>query len=151
MHGNMQRQHLNLPLKRVTWFYSINPSMRRAQEQFLPQCDGPYTIVRLPTVHTAILEDSLSGEPLTGGRAVTVTRLVKFSFPQQWSGPESAELARGEGLVESLRPSDLIAVGVNTYQKSRVHVARVERTFPHQGQVEVVLYHVPKGEWFGPW
>ena len=57
------------------------PFYERGQGVILPQCDGPYSILSLPTAHTAILGDALSGEVYNHGKPLSVARLVRFHFP----------------------------------------------------------------------
>ena len=117
----------------------------------LPQCDGPFTVCRLPTTHTALLTDTLTGEPIFDGRPVSVARLIRFHFPVDWGGPEAAEVSPEQNRVRELRRGSFCAVSPRTSQYSRIHVARVERIFVDQNQAEVTLFWVPPGCRTGPW
>jgi len=67
------------------------PFYEKGQGAILPQCDGPYTISRCPTLHTVILVDTLTGEPVLDGRPLSVSRLIRFDFPTEWAGAEAIE------------------------------------------------------------
>ena len=64
------------------------PFWEKGAGLILPHCDGPYVITQLPTIHTAILEDPLTGENYHHGQPISVARLLRFNFPKEWSGPE---------------------------------------------------------------
>ena len=117
----------------------------------LPQCDGPFAIYRFPTGHTAQLIEPLSGEPALQGKPVAMSRLLKFHFPASWSGPESQDFESHKCEVDSLIVGSFVCVAPKTQQFSRIHVARVERTFPGQSMAEVTLYWIPPGNRCGPW
>ena len=117
----------------------------------LPQCDGPYTICRLPTIHTAVLIDTLTGAPVLDGRPVSVSRLIRFNFPVDWAGADAIELSQNQKSLETLRSRMFVCVSPRTSQYHRVHVARVERVFREQQQAEVTLFWVPPGHRTGPW
>ena len=123
----------------------------RGAGMILPQCDGPYVIVRRPTDHTVVLEDLLTGEALQKGKPVSVARLIRFEFPSAWAGPEIQETEDVNSLLQSLRVGDFVACEPKTSQFRRVHIARVERIFRAEGQIEVVLMHVPAESRYGPW
>ena len=55
----------------------------------LPQCDGPFAIARVLSSHTVILADTLTGEPVFMSKPVSTARLIRFNYPQQYSGPEA--------------------------------------------------------------
>ena len=120
----------------------------------LPHCDGPYVITRLPTVHTAILEDPLTGENYHHGQPISVSRLLRFNFPRDWSGPEpsSAEIEANQDLVEKLSVGSFVAVQPDLPGLSRrIYVGRVERTFPAERIAEVVLFRTADTRRSGPW
>jgi hypothetical protein len=127
------------------------PFFERGTGSILPQCDGPFLISRLPTAHTAVLEDPLTGNLYLDGRPVSVARLIRFHFPANWSGPEASELAEQVGDLSGIRVGDFLAVEPRISQNKRVHVARVDRPFAAQGLLQVTLYHVPTTARFGPW
>ena len=127
------------------------PFYERGTGAILPQCDGPYVIARVPTAHTVVLQDPLSGELFQHGRRVAVSRLIRFRFPSDWVYADSSAAKPTPDLIKDLRPGEYIAVEPKTSQYHRVHIARVERVFPEDLVVEVVLMHVPKDSRFGPW
>jgi len=127
------------------------PFFERGTRSILPQCDGPFSISRLPTAHTAVLEDPLTGNLFLDGRPVSVARLIRFNFPAAWSGPEAVELSEQVGDLSGLRPGDMVAVEPRISQNKRVFIARVERAFYAQALVQVTLFHVPTSARFGPW
>jgi hypothetical protein len=122
-------------------------SYERGLGQILPQCDGPYEIVSVPTSHVCILADPLTGEPYDKAKPVSVTRLVHFEFPSKYAEPTVGDVARGDDLFDHLNVGALIAISRN----ERVYVARVERLFKGQRQLEVHVMEVPKTCRFGPW
>ena len=105
----------------------------------------------MPTAHTAVLEDPLTGNLYLDGRPVSVARLIRFHFPPGWSGPEAYELSEEVGDLSSFRVGDMIAAEPRISQNKRVYVARVDRPFPAQGLLQVTLFHVPPTARFGPW
>ena len=111
----------------------------------MPQCDGPYSILDLQP-HTAILGDALTGAVAFGGKPVSIARLVKFSYPSDHAFPTPEELS-DTPLAVKLEPGDYVAVAF----KKRVHVACVDRVFPEQNQLRVVIHEVPSDCRFGPW
>ena len=117
----------------------------------LPQADGPYLVSRVLSSHTVVLADPMSGEPLQGGRPLSVSRLVKFKFPADWAGPEAVEADDESGSVERYRKGMFLCVASPHSQNGRLHVARIEAIFAAQGQVEVSLYWVPPKGRTGPW
>jgi len=129
----------------------LKPFWEQGQGVILPQCDGPYCISNIPTGHTAHLIDPLSGEPAVDGKPVALGRLLRFKFPSSWAGPEVQDMQEGAKSIEQLRVGDLVCVSPRTSQFKRIHVARVDRTFPAQGLAEVTLYWVPPGNRLGPW
>ena len=60
------------------------PLYERGTGAILPQSDGPYIIARLPTPHTAILEDIYSGDLYQHGKPVAVVRLIRYAYPVDW-------------------------------------------------------------------
>ena len=71
-----------------------------------------YVIVSLPTAHTAVLEDPLTGEDYHRGKPISVARLVRFHFPREWSGPHSSPEVDADraDLVARLRIGSFVAV-----------------------------------------
>ena len=127
------------------------PFFEKGLGAILPQCDGPYTISRLPTLHTAILVDTLTNEPILDGKPLSVARLIRFEFPQEWAGAEAVELDNDTSQLSKVRRGDFVCVAPRTSQYHRTYVAHVERVFQGQQQLEVTLYWVPPAERCGPW
>ena len=123
------------------------PFYERGLGAILPQCDGPFRIVAMPTAHTSVLYEALTNEPLDHGRPVSNARLVKYDYPVEHAVLDMGEEATGPDLIAALRPGDFVAVDL----QSRIHVARVEQTFPAQDQLTVTIMEVPKDARFGPW
>ena len=130
------------------------PFWEKGAGLILPHCDGPYVITQLPTIHTAILEDPLTGENYHHGQPISVARLLRFNFPKEWSGPEQTpdEIDARQDLVEKLSPGAYIAAQPNLPGFSqRVYVGRVERTFPAERLAEVTLLRTADTGRSGPW
>ena len=130
------------------------PFWEKGAELILPHCDGPYVITQLPTVHTAVLEDPLTGENYHHGQPISVSRLVRFHFPREWSGPEltPADAEANRDIVEKLRVGAFIAVQPDLPGLAqRVYVGRVERTFPAERLAEVTLLRTIGAGQAGPW
>ena len=127
------------------------PFFERGTGNILPQCDGPFSICRVPTAHTVILEDPLTGDLFLGGKPVSVARLIRYHFPVDWAGPDAGDIP--EAVVDplSLTHGDFVAVEFNISRNTRVYVARVERVYREQELLEVTLYRVPVKSRFGPW
>jgi len=126
----------------------------RGTGSILPQCDGPYSICRVPTAHTAVLEDPLTGDLFMQGKPQSVARLIKFHFPPNWAGPEPGDLPEEISNVKDLRKGDFVAVEpVLPWNKHKplVYVARVERVHHNQELVSVTLFRVPDDSVFGHW
>ena len=117
----------------------------------LPQADGPYLVTRVLSAHTVILADPMSGEPIQGGRPLSVSRLIRFKFPTDWAGPEAVEVENEPDTMETYRRGMFLCVSSQSSQYRRVYVARVEAIFAAQGQAEVALYWVPPKGRSGPW
>ena len=90
----------------------------------LPQADGPYLVTRVLSTHAAILADPMSGEPIQGGRPLSVSRLIKFKFPADWAGPEAVEVENEPDTVEMYRRGMFLCVSSQSSQYRRVYVAR---------------------------
>ena len=127
------------------------PFFERGQGQILPQCDGPFVIAKISSPHTVVLADPHSGDLYLNGRPQSVTRIVRFDFPVEYATNELVGLKAPEEVVLSLKLGDFVAVAPKTSQYHRIHVGRVERTYPEQQLAEVALYHVPSSYRFGPW
>ena len=129
------------------------PFYERGTGSILPQCDGPYAVSRLPTAHTAVLEDPLTGELFDHGKPVSVQRLTLFNFPEGWAGPDEGDLPEELTTSHSLIPGDFVAVEPpkSISPNKRVHVGRVELVHRNQNMAEVVLYHVGSLNRVGPW
>jgi len=127
------------------------PFFERGTGSILPQCDGPFVISRVPTTHTAVLEDPLTGDLYLDGKPVSVARLIRYHFPVEWAGAEASELAEKVGDLTDLTMGDYIAVEPKVLTGKRVYIAKIERVYRGQGLVQVTLYHVPTHGRFGPW
>ena len=127
------------------------PFYERGGGVILPQSDGPLRVVAFSSTHTVILEDPLTGEPYLQGRPVAVSRIIRFDFPSDWVDASMEPVSTGKDLVSHLRVGHFVAVELRVVQHVRVYVARVERVFHANEQVEVVLYHVPADCRCGPW
>ena len=109
---------------------------------------------QIPTIHTAILEDPLTGENYHHGQPISVARLLRFNFPREWSGPElmPGEVEANRDLVEKLRVGAFIAVQPDLPGLSqRVYLGRVERTFPAERLADVILLRTADTGPSGPW
>ena len=127
------------------------PFFERGTGSILPQCDGPFAISRLPTLHTAVLEDPLTLELYLSGKPISVARLIRFNFPASWAGPDASDLAESSGDISHLKVGDLIGVEPRFSKNKRVYVARVDRPYYEQSLLDVTLYQVPTHARFGPW
>ena len=127
------------------------PFYERGTGVILPQCDGPFIVCRLPTAHTAVLEDPLTGELFQNGKPVSVARLIQFHFPPDWAGPDAGDLPQSSLSSLQLAVGDLVACEPKVMQNLRVFVARVDRVHSQQELVQVTLYKVPSNARFGPW
>ena len=130
------------------------PFWEKGAGLILPQCDGPYVITHLPTVHTAVLEDPTTMETYHHGQPISVARLVRFQFPTEWSGPEltPGDAAANRDLVSKLRVGSFVAVepelpGI----RQRVYLGRVDRTFPAERLAELSLLRTSNTGQAGPW
>ena len=123
----------------------------KGQGVLLPQCDGPYVVVKTPTAHTAVLEDPLTREPYRKGLPVSVARLVRFRFPPAWAEPLAEEIECQDKIFHSIKVGEFVACEPKTSQYHRVHVGRIERIWYEEKQAEVTLYHVAPGGRTGPW
>ena len=117
----------------------------------MPQCDGPYVVVKTPTTHTAVLEDPLTREPYRKGLPISMGRLVRFRFPLAWAEPLAEEIEGQDDIFHNIKVGEFVACEPKTSQYHRVHVARVERIWYEEKQAEVTLYHVAPGGRTGPW
>ena len=85
----------------------------------------------------------MSGEPIQGGRRLSVSRFIKFKFPTDRAGPEAVtvEVENEPGTMETYRRGMFLRVSSQSSQYRRaVYVALVEAIFAAQGQAEVALY-----------
>ena len=83
-----------------------------------------------------------------------MSRLLRFNFPKDWSGPEpsSAEIEANQDLVEKLSVGAFVAVQPDLPGLSQgVYVGRVERTFPAERLAEVTLLRTADTGRSGPW
>ena len=147
-----QRQHETVPRREFTNGELVlvrKPFYEKGEGVILPQADGPYTIALVLDPHGVLLEDPLTGEAVYKGQRVSTARLIKFGFPQEWA---AVDLVEDSARSHELHIGSLVcvrsAIGRNS---ARVHVGRVERFFPAQETLEVVLYEVPRGSRLGPW
>ena len=108
-------------------------------------------MTRVLSAHTVILADPMSGEPIQGGRPLSVSRPIRFKFPTDWAGPEAVEVENEPDTMETYRRGMFLCVSSQSSQYRRVYVARVEAIFAAQGQAEVALYWVPPKGRSGPW
>ena len=113
----------------------------------LLQCDGPFTIARVPSPHTVILTDTLTGEPAFFGKPVAVSRIIRFHFPSGWAGPEPFTAEEKETAFNGLSIGSFIAMSF----RDRVHVARVERVYDGQALCDVTVHHIAPECRTGPW
>ena len=123
------------------------PFYEKGTGVILPQCDGPFTIARVPTAHTVILIDTLTGEPAFLGKAVAVSRIIRFHFPADWAGPEAFTAEEKQTAFDGLSPGTYIACSC----QDRVHVARVERVFADQALCDITLHIIAPECRTGPW
>ena len=96
----------------------------------------------------------MTGENYHHGQPISVSRLLRFNFPREWSGPEPspAEVEANRDLVEKLSVGAFVAVQPDLPGLSqRVYVGRVERTFPAERLVEVILLRTADTGRSGPW
>ena len=101
--------------------------------------------------HTALLVDVFTGEPYLNASPISLARLVRFKFPADWVEPEPGEVNSSKDSFLCCRVGDFVCVSPRTSQFSRVHVAKVEKMFFDQQQIEVSLYWVPPESRLGPW
>ena len=127
------------------------PFYEKGTGYILPQCDGPYTITKVIDTHNVMLEDILTGEAYLNGRPISVTRLIRFDFPPEYATPQPDELPAE--VHSNLKIGDMIAVEYKAFASSRpqINVARVDKIFPHNDQVEVTLFQIPLMDRYGPW
>jgi hypothetical protein len=127
------------------------PPFERGTGAILPQCDGPFRICRLPTLHTAVLEDVTTQDLFMKGRPVSVSRLIAFKYPSQYAVRDPTEIPSGSAALQGLKVGGYIAVEPRSSQFKRIHVARVDRIFVDQLMAEVSLMEIPRDQRFGPW
>ena len=125
------------------------PFYEKGEGVILPQADGPYAISCVLDPHGVTLEDPLTGESSCHGNRIATARLIRYDFPQEWAAVD---------LQEDIAPKFAVVVGAMVAVRSsigrnapRVHVGRIERLFPAQDQMEVVLFEIPRGSRLGPW
>ena len=115
----------------------------------MPQVDGPYVVHRVLNEHSVQLAEVLSGELLNSGRNVSISRLVRYSFPPHFA---KQDLREENTVTESLTIGDYVAVDTALGGKARrVSVARILRYFDTGDQLEILMFEVPSGERHGPW
>jgi len=117
------------------------PFYEKGTGVILPQCDGPYTFVRVPTAHTVLLVDTLSGEAAFEGKAVSCARLIRFKFPSDWAGPEPGGTEDRKNAFVDIKRGAFIACAPQGLQYTSVHVARVEKIYQEQQLCDVLLFH----------
>ena len=127
------------------------PFFERGTGAILPQSDGPYLIARLPTPHTAILEDIYSGDLYQGGKSVAINRLIRYAYLVEWVREHEPMEDIDQPLIQRLNLGDFVAIEPRTQQNKRIYVAKVRNVIREQGMVEVSLYHVPAHARYGPW
>ena len=125
------------------------PFYEKGTGYILPQCDGPYLISRIVDSHNVILEDCFTGEAYLQARPISVTRLIRFNFP-----PEFIDTAIDE-VQTTIDPQvgSMVAVEFRQFASARpqIFVAKVERVFPANRQLEATLYQIPPSDRYGPW
>ena len=128
------------------------PFYEKGTGVILPQCDGPFTIARVLSAHTVTLADTLTGEPVFQSKPVSIARLIRFNYPQQYAGPEALadETVRSD-FFEELKTGDFVACSPRTSAFDRVYLGRVLRVFRDQELIEAALFHVAPGSRTGPW
>ena len=102
----------------------------------------------------AILEDPSTLETYHHGQPISVSRLVRFNFPTEWSGPEltSGEAEANRDLVSKLRVGSFVAVEPELPGlRHRVYLGRVERTYPAERLAELSLLRTSNAGQAGPW
>ena len=114
----------------------------------LPQNDGPFVVSQLLDTHSVRLEDALTGTPFLQGKAIGVTRLIRYKFPRGHAEPFAHELTTSSVEVEN---GSWFAVEIPHQHSYRIFVAKVVRVFRGQERFEAVLHHVPRAERYGPW
>ena len=127
------------------------PFYERGTGTILPQSDGPFIISRLPTTHTAILEDPFSGELYHGGKPVAASRLARFHYPSAWINEYEPPATTDDPAIDSLTKGDFVALEPNPRRNKRVYLGRIQTIHHDQKLLEVLLYHVPADSRFGPW
>ena len=90
-------------------------------------------------------------EPILDGKPLSVARLIRSEFPQEWAGAEAVELDTDNSQLAQVRRGHFRCVAPRTSQYHRTYVAHVERVFQGQQALEVTLYWVPPSERSGPW
>ena len=94
-----------------------------------------------------ILTDTLTGEPAFLGKAVVVSRIIRFHFSAGWAGPEPSTVEEEQTAFDGLSPGHFIAVSYS----DRVHVARVERIYADQALCDITVHTVAPECRTGPW
>ena len=102
-------------------------------------------------MHTAVLEDPLTGELFLQGKPVSVARLIRFHFPPDWAGPDAFDNLEGSQSSLNLVRGDMVACEPQVLQGKRVFVARIDTVHPGQELAQVTLFKVPATARFGPW
>ena len=97
------------------------------------------------------LTECLDGSPAFAGKPVSVALLILFSFPAEWAGRAAQEIHLAQDINPNLRVGTNVCVAPNVSAYSRTYIARVERTSPEHGQMEVSLMHVLPQDRHAPW
>ena len=109
---------------------------------------SPYVVSQILDTHSVRLEDALTGTPFLHGKAISISRLIRFKFPRQHTEPFTHEMSSSALEVEN---NAWFAVEIRWQNSYRIFVAKVVRVFRANEQFEGVLYHVPSSERYGPW
>ena len=82
------------------------------------------------------------------GKAISVSRLIKFKFPRQHAEPYAHEI---ESTAVEVENNAWFAVEIRWQNSYRIFLVKVVRVFRANEQFEGTLYHVPNTERYGPW
>jgi len=121
------------------------PFYEKGTGVILPQCDSPFTVSRVPTEHTVLLRDTLTGEPAFGGKPISCARVIRFRFPSDWSGPEPWGPEERGNVFGHDEKGMFIACAPKTSQFHRIHVARVEKVFQNRISLKLLCLMCLRG------
>ena len=126
------------------------PFWERGTGMLLPQADGPFVVASVLDHHLCTLKDAVSHEPFMDNQHISLARLIRFKYPVDCVGVESADPPLGLTLSD-LKKDDMVAVERRVGPKPQVHVARIVRTFVGNGYANVEIWAVGQADRFGPW